>query len=254
MVGDLRLAATAGACRSQAEGHLMPSHNKTGRNKKGDRHVRIHHWRMQTAAWKALSGDQRAIYIEMAARYRGPGSNNGYIPYSVREAALSLHIGKSSAARDLESLQEKGFIRPTQKGAFSLKVRHATEWRLTEFPCDLTNALPSKEFARWSSEIQNTVPPQNGTVPVAGLAGTCGGTDQMKTTPDGTWGGTVNEISANPRYPQRDTISLPGGSRWPSSAWPGSYGLVCLRRIKISFARRYTISAVDLRNVEEMKG
>ena len=165
---------------------------------------------MDAEAWQSLTGNQRAVYIEMAARYNG--RNNGRIPYSVREAAESLHIGKSTAARDLAVLQERGFIIPRKKGAFSLKVRHATEWRLTEFSCDVTPALPTKEFMRWSPKIQNTVPPQNSTVPVLEPNDTCGGTASPKKGADGTYSGSVNRFSAKSRYPQRDTSKLPGGS------------------------------------------
>lgn len=105
---------------------------------------------MATAAWKSLDAVARAIYIEIAARYVGIGSNNGRIPYSVREAAASLRIGKTTAGCALERLQERGFIVAMKKGAFSLKTRHASEWRLTEFPCDLTHDMPSKEFTRWT--------------------------------------------------------------------------------------------------------
>jgi hypothetical protein len=148
--------------------------------------VRLYHWLLRTPAWKSLSGNQRAIYIEIAERYAGVGSNNGRIPYSVRDAAESLRIGKSTAARDIGILQERGFIVPTKKGAFSLKVSHATEWRLTEFPCDVTHQLPTKEFGRWAPKIQNTVPPQNSTVPVAGPIGTCSGTVSAKMSRHGT--------------------------------------------------------------------
>ena len=153
----------------------MSRHNKTGRSKGEPRHVRIYHWLMETAAWQSLNATQRAIYLEMAARYAGPGSNNGKLPYSIREAAESLRIGKTTAARALDVLEQRGFVVPMTKGAFSRKVRHATEWRLTEFPCDVTHALPSKEFARWSPEIQNTVPPQTSTVPETGPIGTRAG-------------------------------------------------------------------------------
>lgn len=115
----------------------MSRTNKTGRNKGESRHVRVYHWLMQTVAWRSLDATARAIYIEIAARYGGPGSNNGRIPYSVREAAESLRIGKTTAARALERLQRRSFIIPMKKGAFSWKLRHSTEWRLTEFPCDV---------------------------------------------------------------------------------------------------------------------
>jgi hypothetical protein len=164
---------------------------------------------MDTAAWKSLSGNQRAIYVEMAARYNG--RNNGRISYIVREAAESLHIGKSTAARDLAVLRERGFIIPRIKGAFSLKVRHATEWRLTEFSSDVIPAMATKEFARWSPEIQNTVPSLNSTVPVVEPNDTCSRTAPRKNGAHGTYSGSVNRISANSRYPQRDTSKLPGG-------------------------------------------
>jgi Fic family protein len=101
----------------QVKDQRRNSSDRTGRAKKVARHVRIYHWMMDTAAWKSLSGNQRAIYVEMAARYNG--WNNGRIPYSIREAAESLHIGKSTAARDLAVLRERGFIIPRKKGAFT---------------------------------------------------------------------------------------------------------------------------------------
>jgi DNA-binding GntR family transcriptional regulator len=73
--------------------------------------------------------------------------------------AEALNVGKMTAARALRSLQEHGFIVEAKRGAFSLKLRHASEWRLTEFGCDVTGALATKEFARWQK--QNTVSPQN---------------------------------------------------------------------------------------------
>jgi hypothetical protein len=116
------------------------------------RHVRLYHYFMRTEAWKSLAALERAIYVEIASRYAGDGSNNGRIGYSVREAATTFKVGKSSAARALAILQDRGFIVARQKGAFSLKVRHSTEWRLTEFGCDVTGELPTKEFARWSAK------------------------------------------------------------------------------------------------------
>src|SRR5262249_35240435 len=77
-------------------------------------------------------------------------SNNRRIPYSVREAAQALHIGKATAARDLNVLEERGFIVVMARGAFNVKLKLATEWRLTEFNCDGTGPLPTKELARGS--------------------------------------------------------------------------------------------------------
>jgi hypothetical protein len=76
----------------------MPSRKKTGRSDKAARHVRPYHTMLKTPAWKSLTANARAIYVEIASRYGGPGSNNGRIPYSVRDAANSLKIGKTTAA------------------------------------------------------------------------------------------------------------------------------------------------------------
>jgi hypothetical protein len=141
------------------------------------RHVRIYHYMMETPAWKSLGVAERAMYVDIASRYAGLGSNNGRIHYSVREAAERLHIGKSTAARALEILSDRGFIVAEKRGAFSLKARHATEWRLTEFASDI-----SKDFATRSL---------------------CGG--DLKTKHD-TPSGTV-------RYLQRDQTVPPAGPR-----------------------------------------
>jgi hypothetical protein len=102
-------------------------------------------------------------------------------------------------------LQDRGFIVEVTKGAFSRKIRHATEWRLTEFSCDLTDALPTRDYSRWPQKIQNTVPvarlygPRSGTIRYPQrdnepresvqkpLLGTCSGTIEG---PDGTCSGT----------------------------------------------------------------
>jgi DNA-binding transcriptional MocR family regulator len=146
---------------------------------------------MHTPAWQSLDATARAIYVEMASRYGGPGSNNGCIPYSVREAASSLRIGKTTAARALERLQQRGFIVPMKKGAFSWKLRHSTEWRLTEFPCDLNSAPATKEFMRWCPEIQNAVPPQTQMVPATEPVGTSKGTAVAEMSRNGTCSGTL---------------------------------------------------------------
>jgi DNA-binding transcriptional MocR family regulator len=149
---------------------------KTRRDQKPGRYVALFHWLMNTAAWQSLGPVERSVYIELARRYAGAGSNNGRLPYSVREAADALHIGKSTAARALLVLQERGFIVQVKGGTFHRKSRHSTEWRLTEFGCDVTGSLATKNFTRWQPKTQNPVPPQDRTVPVAGPIGPRSGT------------------------------------------------------------------------------
>jgi len=107
---------------------------------------------MRTEAWRSLDCVARCAYIEMAARYAGRGSNNGRLPYSLREMAEALNVSKMTALRAFHKLQERGFIVETKHGAFSLKLRHATEWRLTEFEDDRTGALATKDFAQWKRQ------------------------------------------------------------------------------------------------------
>lgn len=160
---------------------------------KGPRHVRICHYMMATPAWKSLGGNERAIYLEMAARYAGYGSNNGRIGYSVREAATNLHIGTSTAKRALDALQDRGFIVATKRGAFHLKQRHASEWRLTEFASDISKDLATKDFMNWTPDKNKTrYPERHRSVSVAAPIGTHSGTVPDSSTSHGTHSGTVN--------------------------------------------------------------
>jgi hypothetical protein len=133
----------------------------------------------ETPAWKSLGPIPRAIYLDMAKRYAGPGSNNGKIVYSVRCASDELGIGKSTADRAIDALQDRGFIVCMKRGAFSLKKRHATEWRLTEFASDVSTDLATKDFMTWTPDKNKSRYPQRDrTVPVAGPIGTHSGTVQ----------------------------------------------------------------------------
>jgi DNA-binding transcriptional MocR family regulator len=129
---------------------------------------------LNSPAWQSLDPVARAAYVEIAKAYKG--SNNGRIVISARMLADGLGISKDTAARKLRILQEHGFIELVKQAAFSMKVRHAPEYRLTAFRCDVTGALPSKAFMRWQPEIQNTVRLQ-------GQHGQTTGTDDLKTTP-----------------------------------------------------------------------
>src|SRR5260370_31645118 len=98
------------------------------------RYVSLTEYMLASPAWKALACNSRALYIELARRYRGPNSNNAKIPSSVREAATALAIGRSTAQRCFEQLIDLGFIKIGKRSGFSMKGRVATEWLLTEFP------------------------------------------------------------------------------------------------------------------------
>src|SRR5689334_756669 len=136
-----KLCQSADGPRSPRRGAVMNKHQK---GKKGEpRHVRLYHWLTDSAAWKDLNATARAVYVEIAKRYNG--TNNGFIVYSVRQAAEELKIGKTTAAKAFADLQSHGFIVAEQRGAFHWKIdvsglrhRPASEWRLTEHHSDRT--------------------------------------------------------------------------------------------------------------------
>ena len=78
---------------------------------------------MRTEAWKAADPVARCAYVELSSRYAGPGSNNGAIPYAVREMANALNVSRNTASRAMKRLMELGFIVETKRGAFSVKVK-----------------------------------------------------------------------------------------------------------------------------------
>jgi hypothetical protein len=114
---------------------------KQNRKRPEERFVKLRHWVLDTAAWRSLDPAAIAVYLQIAKRYTG--SNNGRIAFSVRQAAKE--VGPKPARRGMCMLQARGFIVATKKGAFN-HARHATEWRLTEFKCDVTGEAASEDF------------------------------------------------------------------------------------------------------------
>ena len=148
--------------------------NRKGRSKGSlSDFVAIERYIMRSTAWRSLTPVARAVYSEVGFHYTG--ENNGRIVISARGMAASLGISKDTAGRALLVLEDHGFIETVKRGAFTMKQRHASEFRMTAFRCDVTGALPSKKFIRWEPEIQNTVRPQ-------GPNGTTTGTDGTKAT------------------------------------------------------------------------
>ena len=116
-------------------------HDRAGRSKREPRHVRLYHALLKSDAWAGLDCVARAAYVELLDRYGGPGSNNGRIPMSERELADKLNVSRATAHRALDRLIVRGFIEQTRKGAFSVKDRQASTWRVMEFMCDATGDL-----------------------------------------------------------------------------------------------------------------
>lgn len=136
------------------------------KKKGGRKHVALYEFMLKSDAWQDLTTVERELYVELKRVY--DGRNNGRIALSCRDAAARLNVGKSTAERAFNKLQANGFIAVVKQGAFSVKHKVATEWRLTEYKCDVTGELPTREWQNWRPEKQNTVPSQTVTVPPQG--------------------------------------------------------------------------------------
>lgn len=119
-----------------------------GRRKGAAKHVRQYEWMLASPAYRSLPCYERCLLTELVRRYNGV--NNGNFPMSVREAASLLGTGKNQAAKAFHGLEDRGFIKPNIKGAFTWKARHATTWILTEYR--FNGEPPTKDFMKWKPE------------------------------------------------------------------------------------------------------
>jgi DNA-binding transcriptional MocR family regulator len=189
---------------------------------------------LESQAWKSLNATARGVYVHMAMKYYG--SNNGRIGYSVRAGAEELKIGLATASRALADLQDRGFIVPKKRGAFSLKVRHASEWRLTDLVCNVTGDLPTKDFMRWTPDKNKTRYPQRKrTVSVVEAIGICGGSEQDSNTSHGICNGSVEAQFHPSSVSVAEHIYLPGRLASEQANDPGL--TTALAKLKAAMAK-----------------
>jgi hypothetical protein len=120
----------------------------------GPKFIQLFRYVLDCPAYVSLSLVARAALIELNLGYNG--SNNGKIVLSVRQLAERLGCDKGFANRALQELIEKGFIERRVKGAFSVKFRRATEWRLNDRRCDATGQEQSQPFLKWRAPEPQT--------------------------------------------------------------------------------------------------
>ncbi len=132
---------------------MAAKHNATGRSRRGksrsfasiDRRIMTCH------AFRSLTPLAQAAYTWFAFSFNG--ANNGRIIMSSQMMANHLNVSKATGARAIAELIEKGFVVVATPGAFNMKHRHASEYRLTAIRCNVTGELPTNEFERWKPEI-----------------------------------------------------------------------------------------------------
>jgi hypothetical protein len=127
----------------------MKRRRKPTRIPRDQRFVRLPFWMLDSDAYRELTGQSVKLITRLGMRFTG--SNNGAIAMSVREAERELDCCRNHAAKCFRELEQAGFIRPTQRGSFAWKKRHATTWRLTWLPASGVGGEEieaSKEFMR----------------------------------------------------------------------------------------------------------
>jgi hypothetical protein len=120
-------------------------------NKRKDaHHVRLYVYMLDSPAYLSLSCQARAVLVEFGRVY--DGSNNGRLGMSIRTLARRCRIAPGTASKALAELQDRGFIECVQVGTFNRKVRHASEWRVTMWPCNITGASSTRAFMNWGKK------------------------------------------------------------------------------------------------------
>jgi hypothetical protein len=148
---------------------LMARVNKKGRSSGGGRFVALHEFMQDTPAWRSLKPSDRAVYIEVARVYNG--TNNGFLARSVRQLSDLANVNKDTAGKCLIHLVDVGFLECATPGGYSRKTPHAAEWRLTQYRCDRTGAVPSKAFLQWRPKSKTRSPESGQSVRKEGTVG-----------------------------------------------------------------------------------
>ena len=121
---------------------------------KGQRFIQIFDFELDCPAYRHLSAYGRALLIEFRRLYY-PGKN-GKISMSVRYAAKCLNCNKDTAAKYIRELEDKGWIRLTDKGSFNHKTdKTASLWRITNQSVGLgVQTPPTKDYMKWRPDAK----------------------------------------------------------------------------------------------------
>jgi CRP-like cAMP-binding protein len=113
--------------------------------RKTPRFVMITHTMMNTEAWQDLTGVAVKLLLNFVKMH--DGSNNGQLALTEQQAADAIGVSRNTASRALEELISHGFLRVTQRGAFHVKTKRPSIWRLTFVH---TNGKgPTHEYKLW---------------------------------------------------------------------------------------------------------
>lgn len=180
------------------------------------RFIMVEHLMMDSPAFQDLSGEAVKVLLFLCKKHNG--ENNGAIGFTVREAAkVTGTKNNNTGGKRLQELADHGFIVSTFKGAYNIKDRKASLWRITFLPAP-GGQPPTRDYARWApAEKQNTVSPSD----------TDGNTreyrapeNQAKKPPTVSLGDTVKGDAQRATVTPRDTLidvshrqAVSGGAR-----------------------------------------
>jgi hypothetical protein len=138
-------------CLREAQGGIMkkPKKNSRGNALPRGNWVSLYQDLTESAAWKSLGANGQALYVHIATKYKG--KNNGELACAIREASQAMNISKDTVARAIKILIDRGFIEIVKRSAFNLKCGpgKAAEYRLTEYPCNVTGKAATYKFKKW---------------------------------------------------------------------------------------------------------
>jgi DNA-binding Lrp family transcriptional regulator len=143
------------------------------RRNKEPRHLRLYFSVMESEAYRHLSGN--ALKVLLALVRLDNGTRNGNIAFSARRAADDTGLSARTCWAALKELQDKGFIRCTQKGSFSRKVQHASLWRYTWVAWPEGKIGPTRDFEKWRPEGKTRMQKLSSTDAISG--------ERLETTP-----------------------------------------------------------------------
>jgi hypothetical protein len=113
------------------------------------RHVRLYYALLESPAWAALTATEILGYILFCKAYNG--KNNGRITMSNRAIQAGARCSAGTASALVRKLEDVGLLRQMRPGVFTRHqdTRRAAEWRLTDFKCNVTGGLPTREWKQW---------------------------------------------------------------------------------------------------------
>lgn len=123
-----------------------------GRSKHRGPHMILDYSMMEGPAYRSLTANDRSVLFEIMRRHYG--NNNCKIAMSSRDAGRLARVNKTTAAKSLRTLCDRGFLIVRNPSSFGTNGRLATEYELTMFPP--SKGKPAKRsFQQWRPPPEN---------------------------------------------------------------------------------------------------